>query len=252
MEGIHFLIVGIIGMCLGSFSSVLVTRIPLGESIVFGRSKCCHCTRVLTWSELIPVFSFLLQGARCKTCKVSISWEYPTREILLGGICVWILGVEGWSLGFVKYSILAVLLLAISEIDYRHGIIPNKLIIAGGALGFLLLSLAGLEAIMSATLASITVVVLPLVVRKGSELIFGRVGLGMGDVKLIAMIAFFTGWHSMWAFYLATLIGGVAGLYGISTGRFNRTTRIPFAPFIALGVVSGAFIYPLDVLSWFI
>lgn len=250
MEWIHFLIAGLTGACLGSFCSVLVCRIPLGESVILGRSRCRYCNHVLSGYELIPIVSFVLQGACCRACGNSISWKYPLREVVLGGVCVILFSVFGWSLDFVRFSLLAILLVSISEIDYLHGIVPNQLVIAGIAMGSILLLFDGWYTLLLATLASTTTFALLMIVREGSLLLFGRRGLGMGDVKLIAMLSFFIGWYSVWAFYLATLIGGLVGLYGIATGRLYRTTRLPFAPFITSGVVGAAFLYPLDVLSW--
>lgn len=252
MEWLQFLIAGLIGVCLGSFCSVLVYRIPIGESVVLGRSKCNYCKHILSGYELIPIVSFLLQSARCRECGDSISWTYLMREIVFGGVCVMLFSVFGWSLDYVRFIILAVLLLSISEIDYRHGIVPNQLVIAGVAAGGILLLFTGWNTLFLAALASVAAFVLLMIVRRGSLLLFGRIGLGMGDIKLIAMTSFFIGWHSLWAFYLATLLGGLVGLYGIATGRLYRATRIPFAPFISAGVVGAVFLYPLEVLSWFL
>lgn len=212
------------------------------------------------WYELVPVLSYLwrafdrprfsLKRARCRTCSGLISWEYPIRELWM---MAWSLGLYvslGWSLDLCRYVLLALLLTAIAEIDFHHGIVPDQLVLAGGLVALSIQGMIAPQLISDFLIAAITSLVILLLIREASIRFFGRVGLGMGDVKLIAMITLFIGWHSLWAFYLASVIGGVVGIMGIMAGKWDRSTRLAFAPFIALGVGWTAFLHPEDVFNW--
>ena len=248
---LEYVLAGVLGVCLGSFVSVLVCRLPVGKGVVASRSCCMACGRQLAWFELVPVLSFIVLRRRCRTCGSTIPWMYLVRELLMGGVFIALFYAWGWSIPFVRFGVLAVLLAAIAEIDYRHGLVPNALVLVGVCVGVCTLLIERPLALGASLLASLAAFGVLLAVRAGSRIVFGRIGLGMGDVKLVAMIALFTGWYSLWAFYLAALLGGVIGIAGMMTGRVERSTRIPFAPFIAAGVVCAAFVYPYDVLAWF-
>jgi len=140
---------------------------------------------------------------------------------------------------------------ASSEIDLRHGIVPNQLMLAGVLGGISMQVLDDPESLIELAGAGAAAFVLLFVLREGSRVLLGRPGLGMGDVKLLMMISVFMGWHGIWAFFLAVMLGGAAGLAGIASGKWRRTTRIPFAPFVAMGVGWAAFLCPVDVFLWF-
>jgi leader peptidase (prepilin peptidase)/N-methyltransferase len=152
--------------------------------------------------------------------------------------------VFGFALLLPRHAMLAALLIAAAEIDRRHGIIPNRLVAAGAVLGLAWILAAEAGALGTYLLAAVACAGVLLAIRLGSRLVLGRAGLGMGDVKLAAMTGLFLGWSTLWVFYLAVVLGGVLGLVGLLTGRLERTSRLPMAPFVAVGAGLHLFLVP--------
>ncbi len=250
MHWMIYVFAGYTGAAIGSFCSVLVHRLPVGKSVVTGRSVCLACQRQLRWFELIPILSYFAQFGKCRRCGQSFGFDYLVREVAIMVLMVVMLHGADKSSDFVLFGMLSVLLIVIAEIDCRHYIIPNKLIAFGSIAGAGLTLAFRPESLLGMLGAAFCTVVLLMTIREGSNLLFGRFGLGIGDIKLAAMIACFIGWQSLWAFYLAAVLGGVAGITGIAVGRLSRLSCIPFAPFIAMGVACSFFLDPLDVISW--
>ncbi len=221
MEWIPSLLAFMIGLSIGRYWTVLVYRFPVDKSVT-----------------------------RYRTVSGYGSIVYPIRVLWMGMISLLLYISFGWSLDFCKYLILALLLTAIAEIDFRLGIVPDQLVIMGSIAALVIQAFALPEMIIERLLAAFLSMVLLLFIREGSIRLFGRIGLGMGDVKLTILIALFIGWQSIWAFYLAAVIGGVVGLVGLALGKWNRTTRLPFAPFIASGVGLSTVLFPEDLINW--
>ncbi len=117
-------VVFVFGICIGSFLNVCIYRIPNKEDIVSERSHCMSCGNVLEWYELIPLFSFLVQGGKCRKCKVKLSIQYPLIEFLNGLVYVWIFAVCGFEIHSILYCLCASALIVLSMIDLRTFEIP--------------------------------------------------------------------------------------------------------------------------------
>ena len=143
-------------------------------------------------------------------------------------------------LPLARMVLLAALLGAAAVIDLRRGVIPNALT-ASGALLALTIDLAGAPTALLArhVIAAVVTGGGLLGLHIGGVLLQGRPGLGMGDVKLGAVLGLILGWQALWVLYLAALVGGCIGLTGLLLGRWDRARRLPFAPFAALGAVLG-------------
>jgi leader peptidase (prepilin peptidase)/N-methyltransferase len=139
---------------------------------------------------------------------------------------------------------LATVLIAAAEMDRRHSIIPNRLIIAGASLGLAITLVIDGSALEERVLSAVVSAIVLLFVRIGSHAVLGRPGLGMGDVKLAAMMALFLGWEGLWVLYLAVVLGGTLGLLGLLTGRLERSTPLPLAPFVAIGAALHGLLIP--------
>jgi len=230
------------GLAFGSFMGVVVHRVPKKESIVAPRSRCASCGHQLAAVDNIPVLSWLMLRGRCRYCGAGVSWRYPAGEAFTA--LVWALAVV--RLG-TNWSLLAFLpflwvLIALSLIDLETKLLPNRIVYPAVVAGLVLLAIAtalgpgtvhayvrGLEA-MAASVAVFFVIAL-----------ISPAGMGMGDVKLSALIGLFTGYLS-WgrvftAFFLSFLVGAVVGVALMIAGRAGRKTAIPFGPFMALGAI---------------
>ena len=116
---IAYIIISFFGLSIGSFLNVCIYRIPLKQDIVKLPSHCMSCGRKLKWYELIPVFSFLIQGGKCRSCKTKLSVQYPIIELLNGLLYVLVFYLYGESYQTVVYCLLASVLIVISVIDFR-------------------------------------------------------------------------------------------------------------------------------------
>ena len=132
---ILYIVIFLIGISIGSFLNVCIYRIPKKEDIVFERSHCMSCGNVLKWYELIPLFSFIVQGGKCRNCKTKLSAQYPLIELLNGLIYVWIFIVKGFCPESILFCICASVLIVISVIDWRTFEIPFGCNIVIGILG---------------------------------------------------------------------------------------------------------------------
>jgi leader peptidase (prepilin peptidase) / N-methyltransferase len=239
----------VLGCVFGSFVTVLAHRIPRGESWIGGRSRCPSCGAEIGARDNIPVLSWLLLRGRCRACGEPISVRYPLAEIGLG--VLWaatylILGDDDaaqLALGLV----LCALLVAITLTDLDLRLIPNKLVIVGAMVAISVVAAPALgdlpdRAVAAAAAGGVLFVV---------ALAYPR-GMGMGDVKLVAMMGLYLGR----AIAPAVLIGFAAGALvgGLLIARHGAAARkraIPFGPFLALGGVIGLW-FGDDIVDWYL
>ncbi|WP_054957510.1 prepilin peptidase [Paenibacillus dakarensis] len=221
----------ILGMVLGSFFNVVGLRIPVGKSVVRPPSQCGACHKQLTGRDLIPVFSFLLAGGRCRHCGAKVSVIYPLGEALTGLLFLWVylrfgLTAEG-IIGFLLVSML--IMITVADLKYMR--IPNRILL------FFLPILGALILIFH--VAPLGQHVLGALLGGGVMLLlawFG--GMGMGDVKLFALCGFVVGFPGViLAFLAACLCGVLVGGILLLLGVIKRRQPIPFGPWLALGTL---------------
>lgn len=226
------------GLIFGSFYNVIVYRLPLGKSIIRPGSSCPKCGHELSFLELIPIISFLVQKRVCTVCKEPISWRYPLVELGTGmgfALVAWQSSIiSEFIVGIVFISLLIILGL----IDLDHKILPNVLTLSGMFVGLLF-------ALLGWTI-SIGQSILGLVVGFGVLFliaILSRGGMGMGDVKFLGLIGSFLGWKvSLFTLFLGSFFGMVAGLVYLKKTNQDRKTHIPFGPFLSLAALISYFI----------
>jgi len=230
----------IIGITMGSFFNVCIYRIPGGESIVSPPSHCYNCNTRLRGVDLIPVFSYLFLGGKCRYCGTKISFRYPAIELLTGILYLLVFSVYGFEMQSLYYIFLVSLLIIISFIDLDHFIIPDKLLIIGAVFG-LALNILGygipfLDGIYGA-LVSVGFLLFILLI----EFIIKKESMGGGDIKLIGMLGIFLGLkYTILTIIIAIYIGAIYGIIVILYNRFknrNYNSMIPFGPFISLGAI---------------
>ena len=233
----------IFGTIIGSFLNVVSLRFNTGVGIN-GRSKCMSCGETLTWKELVPLFSFLVQKGACNKCKSKISWQYPLVEFIAGGIFVLIF------LAFpptdplttfvtVLQMVIACMLLVITVYDVKHKIIPDQFSYTFSGLALVGLFVGGVSWFhvpsMSALLAG-PVLAAPFalmwLVSKGTW-------MGLGDAKLALGIGWLLGVSAgINAIILAFWIGAVLSVLWLFVvyKKFKSKTEIPFGPYLILGM----------------
>jgi leader peptidase (prepilin peptidase)/N-methyltransferase len=240
------------GLVVGSFMTVAVHRLPKGESVVHPRSRCPACGAEIGARDNVPVLSWLLLRGRCRRCGERISVVYPILELATAALVVLaaIRYPNPWQA--VLVSGLLALMPGIALIDLRHRIIPNRLMYPA----LLLFAPVVVLAWLTGDAADPARAGVGLLLYGGILFVVAAVsrGMGMGDVKLAALIGLVLGSLGLRfvgvAAGAAILFGGVGGLVALAMGR-GRKSAIPFGPYLAAGaVVAGLWGEPIA--SWYI
>ncbi len=177
-------------------------------------------------------------------------WEPGYAWGLSLGVAAWMIGlvyVGGGTVSILERGVLVLVLVGCADADGRWGIIPNELTGAGLVIGGLLAMLSG-EGLQRLG-AALGLAGGLFVLREVSRDVLGRPGFGMGDVKLGAVLGLYLGWGGVWALYLAVLAAGILGGIGLLLGAVHRTSRLPFAPFMALGTAAHWFVLPFETVA---
>jgi len=241
-----FVMVGLLGIVVGSFLNVCIYRIPKKEDIAVERSHCMHCGHVLQWYELIPLFSFLIQGGKCRSCKKKISWQYPIVEAL--NAVLWIAVVLIWGIRWesVLFCLCTSVLIVITVIDERTMEIPfgcNVFIAVLGAIRLALDYPHWYEYVIGFFTVSLFFLLIVWITK-------GR-GMGGGDVKLMAAAGLLLGWKCI---ILAMMIGCVLGSV-IHIGKMifikKKEHVLAFGPYLCAGIYL-TILFGEPIIKWYI
>jgi leader peptidase (prepilin peptidase)/N-methyltransferase len=266
---------GLLGLAFGSFLNVCLSRWPEGESVVHPLSHCRNCAHALAWWENIPLLSWILLRGRCRECGTWISLRYPVVELAVGALWAW----TAWTLAgqfndpaqMAPSSFLAIIivlgqfvfywiLVALATLDAENLWLPNMITLPGIALGllfsfitdlaagrYLMVSPGPLRLIAERVLAIVVTAGLLLLIRWLYWIFRHREGMGLGDVKLIAMLAAWMGLPAtLLAFFIGAMLGAVAGLIVIALpaardeGEGWATTKLPFGTFLCIGGIASS------------
>ena len=242
---ILYIMIFLIGISIGSFLNVCIYRIPKKEDIVFERSHCMSCGNVLKWYELIPLFSFLVQGGKCRNCKTKLSAQYPLIELLNGLIYVWIFMAKGFQPESILFCICASVLIVISVIDWRTYEIPFGCNIIIGILGIVrvFLNLAHWYDYVIGFFAVSGLFLIIYWITKGR-------GIGGGDIKLMAAAGLLLGWQNI---LLSLMIGSIAGsVIHLALMKIQGKDRVlAFGPYLAFGIFISM-LYGNDIITWYL
>jgi leader peptidase (prepilin peptidase)/N-methyltransferase len=240
------------GLCVGSFLNVVIARLPSHRSIAYPGSACPSCGSAIAWYDNLPVLSYLLLRARCRACRTRISPRYPVVEITCALLFALAYLRFGGGFRLASALVLVSTLIAITGIDLDHQIIPDVLSLPGIALGLLASLGPGLIGWRDSVLGVLIGGGVFIVIIIGSTLVLGQPGMGVGDVKLGAMLGAFLGWKlALLSILLSVLVGGPLAATLLATGRKGRRDPVPFGPFLALGGVVSLF-WGDGVLAWYI
>ena len=260
-----WLILFILGIAIGSFLNVVSLRYEPGQKlmdfkIIGGRSHCPYCGKILSWYELVPLFSFLIQKGKCRNCEHKLSWQYPLVELLSGLIFVFVpLVASYWPLVII-WLLIFILFLLLSIIDFRYYIIPDSINLSLAILGMVLmgiyifqsnnltiqqfnnfsflghysllfdfpfLSFIWLNHFFAAFIAMAFVAAIIILSR-------GR-GMGWGDFKLVGALGLIFGWPDiLMLLFLSFIVGSVAVLPLLIKKQKTMKDVVPFGPFLII------------------
>ena len=234
LDAIPYITIFIFGIAIGSFLNVCIYRIPLGESIVTVPSHCMTCGRKLRWYDMVPVFSWLTLGRKCRNCKSKISVQYPIIEGVNGILYVVICLVNGLVWSSVVYCFMASALLVLSVIDWRTFEIPFCLNVFLFILGVAAVVLD--RGNLAGHLIGMVCVsgVLGMI-----YLVSGGAAIGGGDVKMMFACGLILGWQRiLLAFLVGCIVGSVVHMIRIKVQGAGRV--LAMGPYLAVGVMLAA------------
>ena len=242
----------IFGAMVGSFLNVCIYRLPKEESIIWPRSHCPTCKKMIRFYDNIPLISYLLLRGRCRYCKGPISLQYPLVEGITALSSLFLIIKFGPSLSYLFYFAFVAALIAITVIDLYHQIIPDGISLPGIGVG-LLTSLVNPQITFFNSLMGILLGGGSLfLVATLYEWMFKREGMGGGDVKLLAMIGAFLGWKAViLTILLSSLIGSITGILIMILKGKDFKYAIPFGPFLSMGAVIALF-YGENLIRWYL
>lgn len=248
LQPVFFIYAALVGAAIGSFTNVLVARLPRGESPVRPRSRCPRCSAQIAWYDNIPMLSWLLLRGRCRTCRTPISIEYPLVEA--AGAVIW-LGVS-WLYGPTWHALLGAiflnLVLAIALIDSRHYLIPDPISLGGLAAGLAFSFLPGEPTPLVSLLGAVAGFGVLLAVGLLGEWVFKKPAMGGGDMKMMAMVGAFLGPSgAMLTIFLGALVGTI--VFAPVSLRTDR--EVPFGVFLALGAAATLLLGDA-LLDWYV
>lgn len=242
---------GIFGLMIGSFLNVCISRLPRGVSIVRPGSHCWTCGTPIRWYDNIPVVSYLVLRGRCRACREPYTARYLFVELLTGVAFVWLAATLGQDMLMLGSRVIfAALLIALFATDLETQRLPNVLTYSGIVLGlvFSIWLPPGVKSSVAGALIGAGVLL-------GIRWVWQRVmhvdAMGLGDVKMMAMIGAFLGWQQVWlVLFLASLSGAVVGVALTARGR-SMQSRLPFGAFLAIAAFVAMFVGDVMV-TWYL
>lgn len=257
MTGVPLIILAALaGLLIGSFLNVCVYRLPRDLSVVRPRSFCPGCEKMIVWYDNVPLLSFVLLRGRCRHCREFIPWRYPLVEFATAiafALCAAAYGLTG--MGF-KYAVLSAILITLTASDMESRILPDEFTLGGMVIGLVFALFVPMdeyiisflipakyaprwhwlgESAFGALVGGGAIWLIAVLYEKVRH----REGMGLGDVKMIAMIGAFLGLrYSLLTLMLASLAGSVGGLiYLKATKQEASTYELPFGSFLGLSAL---------------
>jgi leader peptidase (prepilin peptidase)/N-methyltransferase len=293
----------LLGLLFGSFLNVCISRLPDHRSISKPRSHCPNCLATIRWYDNIPLLSWLFLRARCRNCKMPISWRYPAVELVLG---LWFallahyfffatlaylqFGHNVWNdaLQAISLTSLGFLLIGLLVMDWQTHTLPDAFTFPGIMIGFVLVCcravflapgeydivlnprhslrmsspgsyvakgnvfMTGPEhLVLGRLLAIVAAAGIILLIRWLYQLLRNREGLGLGDAKLLAMIAAFLGfWPAVLALFVGVVLCGTYAVILLVRNKATASTRLPLGSFLSIGGLISALICT-SVIAWY-
>jgi len=260
------LFIFIFGLAIGSFLNVVIFRLGKSKLILFGRSKCPKCGKILNWRDLAPLVSFVWQKGRCHYCGKKISWQYPIVEGTTGLLFLLIFSLDfAQSKNFISliyYLAIISFLIIIFVYDLKHYIIPDAVIYPAIAIAFLYQlfrmlnfvnwNLFGIWNVESGILRPISSAFLASLFFLAIVFLSQGKWMGLGDVKLAFLMGLFLGFPNILvALFLAFFIGAIIGIGLIISGKRTLKSEVPFGPFLITGTFIALF-WGNQITNWYL
>jgi leader peptidase (prepilin peptidase) / N-methyltransferase len=227
------------GLLVGSFLNVVAYRLPLRESLVSPRSRCPQCGSPVRPYDNVPVLSWLVLRGRCRDCSAGISPQYPLVELVTGVLYALVALAADDALDVALGLILVTALVPITLIDLEHRLIPNRITGPAAAAALVAIVALGSGFLVEALVAA---------AAGGGFFLLAAIasprGMGMGDVKLVALLGLFLGRAVGPAILIALVLGVAVGAVIIARKgtTAGRKTAVPFGPFLAIGGLVAYFV----------
>lgn len=253
------ILVFIFGSVVGSFLNVCIHRMPQGESVVWPHSHCPSCKKKIPGYDNIPFLSYMILRGRCRFCKGKISLRYPLVELLTALLFVALFNRYGLTYDFFILCVFISGLIVATFVDMKFRIIPDEISVGGIIFGFILTSIKGFNLKpFEYNPAPMVTSLLGIVIGGGTIYLTGKFfdliyfkllkrppiqgeteSMGGGDVKLLAMIGAFLGWHkAIFVFFFAPFFGAAIGAINL---LLKKDHTIPYGPFLSFAAVFAIF-----------
>jgi leader peptidase (prepilin peptidase) / N-methyltransferase len=231
------------GAIIGSFLNVVILRLPAENgSIVFPASHCPRCKTPLSWTDNIPLLSYLLLHGRCRYCHDPISLQYPVVELLMSLLTASLVYRFGFTVTAAGYLLFCAALLIIIWIDIYHQIIPDVISLPGIGIGLFFSFFNSFVNWRDALIGLLAGGGILYAIALIYYLLRKQEGMGGGDIKLLAMIGAFLGWQSLpFVIFMSSITGSLFGLLAMIPQQKGVNTRIPFGPFLSCSALAYLF-----------
>jgi leader peptidase (prepilin peptidase)/N-methyltransferase len=242
------LIAAVGGLIVGSFLNVVAWRLPRGDSLAMPPSHCPSCDTPIRPYDNVPVLSWLVLRGRCRHCRAPISPRYPSVELATGGLYAAVVASQDDAVRIALGLLLVTALVPIVLIDLEHRLIPNAITLPAAIAGAVAILVLDTDLIVEALIAA---------AAAGGFFMLAAVlyprGMGMGDVKLAALLGLYLGRAVGPALFAALILGVLVGAAIIARkgAVAGRKTAVSFGPFLALGGLLGFFVGD-DIVDWYL
>ena len=241
----------LLGLMVGSFLNVCIFRIPLGQSIVHPPSRCMKCGNALRWYHNVPVVSWLVLRGRCGFCGEPVSARYPAVELLTGVVfALHGLAFEPGPLMLVRL-VFAAVLIVLAFIDIDHRILPDSMTLTGiplGVLASLWLPPGWRDSLIGIAIGGGSL----WLIAEGYYRWRKVEGMGMGDVKMLAMIGAVLGWRAVVVtLVLSSCSGALVGAAMMTRTKDGMRYALPFGTFLSLGALAASLVGE-PLITWYL
>jgi leader peptidase (prepilin peptidase) / N-methyltransferase len=247
----------VLGLTFGSFLNVCIVRLPAHQSIVTPASHCPRCDAPIRASDNVPVISWLWLRGRCRNCKETISLQYPLVELGTAALFVSCVLHTGATWQTLVDAVACFLLLGLAVMDWQTMLLPDSFTLPGIAAAFLLRVFApgnhfrsrvAIHVLGDAAISAALLLMIWMLYR----LVRHRQGLGLGDVKLLAMIAAFMGLSlTLFAFFVGVLAAALFAVVLLARRKVRGSDRIPFGSFLSAAGIAAIFI-GRPAIAWYL
>ena len=256
MEITYIVIFSILGAAIGSFLNVVIDRLPAGKSIAYPPSSCDACQHRLSWPDLIPVFSYIFLGGRCRYCKAKIPQRVFWVELgtgLLTGLLFWRFG---WKPILPVMIVYCSALIAIGMIDLKEGLIFPAIVfpvaLVALIVNFFIPKLYSVHNLLFGLTGAAFGLVFLLLAFVLSKVILKREGMGLGDVYMAAMMGLMVGFPNIIvALFGGIILGGLVAIFLVSAKKKSTRDVIPFGDFLAIGTIV-TLLWGTQIVHWYL